>query len=79
MRTIETNKQNSTNANESKKHISTADLNAFKEDSLNSHDLEKFLEHIGSCDYCADLLANSMEEELVSAPVDMKENIFNKG
>lgn len=61
-----------------KKHLSSSDFYAFKQDQLILSDLEKFLEHIGSCDDCSDLLAKSMEEELISAPVDMRMNVINK-
>lgn len=70
--------QNSNNIINNKMHISSADLTAFKQDRLKPTELEEFLRHIGSCDYCSDLLAKSMENQLISAPVDMKANILNK-
>lgn len=60
------------------KHISSSDFTAFKQDQLSLSDLEEFLEHIGSCDLCSDSLAQTMEDELISAPIDMKTNIKNK-
>ncbi len=60
-----------------KEHISSSDISAFHQAQLSQSDLEKFLEHIGSCNKCSNLLAESMEEELISAPFDMKANILN--
>lgn len=57
------------------KHISSLDFIAFKQDQLSLSDLKEFLEHIGSCDLCSDLLAQTMETELITAPIDMKTNI----
>lgn len=59
------------------KHISSSDFTAFKQDQLCLSNLEDFLEHIKSCDLCSDLLAQTMEEELIKAPIDMKTNIIN--
>ncbi len=70
--------QDSNNIIKSRGHISFATLTAFKQDKLKLAELEEFLVHISSCDYCSDLLAKSMDEELISAPVDMKTNIINK-
>lgn len=61
-----------------KRHISPSELSAFKQDQLKLSDLEVFLEHISSCDYCSDLLASVVENDLVQAPIDMKENILKK-
>lgn len=69
--------QESTNVKRDKKHISSSELTAFKQDMLMPSNLEDFLEHITNCDYCANSLAESMEDETISAPVDMKENILN--
>lgn len=62
----------------SRQHISSSDLKAFKQDKLEPAELESFLNHIGSCLYCSDVLAEEMDHELIQAPVDMKENIINK-
>ncbi|HBI73852.1 MAG TPA: hypothetical protein DEG06_05040 [Lachnospiraceae bacterium] len=60
-----------------KKHISQADLSFFLQDKMSSEEKVTFLEHICSCDYCSDLLAQSIEAELITAPVDMKANIIS--
>ncbi len=60
-----------------KEHISASDMTAFQQGQLGQTDLEKFLEHVGSCDKCSYLLVESMEEELISAPFDMKDNILS--
>lgn len=72
------NLQNSDSITKKRRHISSAELTAFKQDKLKTSELEEFLNHIVSCDYCSDLLAESMENQLISAPVDMKANILNK-
>lgn len=61
-----------------KQHISSKELQEFHQNKLTKYDLKRFLEHTSSCDFCADLLAESMEGELVLAPPDMKMNILNK-
>ena len=63
---------------DNKKHISTSDLYAFQKDQLSFSDLEIFLEHIASCDYCSGLLAETIEKEEIFAPFDMKANILNQ-
>lgn len=57
-------------------HVTQNEILAFKTDNMNPQDMEKFLEHICSCDYCSDQFANCMEDELITAPIDMKENIL---
>lgn len=57
-------------------HISHEEFYAFKHNYMNQKDTENFLEHICSCDYCADQFAAMMSEELVEAPRDMKANIL---
>jgi hypothetical protein len=58
------------------KHISQSDLLDFKQDNLNPEETLHFLEHISSCEYCSALFAQSMEEELIIAPIDLKDNIL---
>jgi hypothetical protein len=57
-------------------HISQSEFYAFKHNYMNQKDKEKFLEHICSCDYCADQFAAVMSEEIMEAPRDMKMNIL---
>ena len=49
----------------SRQHISSSDLKAFKQDKLEPAELESFLNHIGSCLYCSDVLAEEMDHELM--------------
>lgn len=57
-------------------HVSQNDLLAFKNNIMDSQAMEEFLEHICSCDYCSEQLAKCMEDELIKAPIGMKENIM---
>ena len=57
-------------------HIPQSDLYAFKHDLLTQKDAEAFLEHICTCNYCADQFASMMSEDLMEAPKEMKENIL---
>lgn len=57
-------------------HISKETLLAFKQDQLNPQELEQFLEHICTCNFCSEQLADCMLEEMVAAPQDMKANIL---
>lgn len=58
------------------KHISNDDLYAFHHDLMNQEDREAFLEHICSCNYCSNLFAASMSENLIKAPQDLKANLL---
>jgi hypothetical protein len=57
-------------------HISKTDLYAFQHNIMKQDDKEQFLEHICSCDYCADQFATMMSEEIITAPKYMKDNIM---
>jgi hypothetical protein len=57
-------------------HVLDKDFITFQNGSMNQIDKEKFLAHISSCDYCADLFASLMSEEIIAAPRDMKANIL---
>lgn len=57
-------------------HISKTDLYTFQHGIMNQKDKEEFLEHICSCDYCADQFAALISEEIIVAPRDMKANIL---
>lgn len=57
-------------------HITEYDLLHFQTDSMNPQEKLLFLEHTCSCNFCSEQLAKAMEEELLTAPVDMKENIM---
>lgn len=58
------------------KHISDKDFYAFQHDFMNQKEREIFLDHIATCNYCADLFATSMSEDLIAAPRDLKTNIL---
>jgi hypothetical protein len=57
-------------------HISKEEFLSFQNNSMNPSDMEKFLTHISSCDYCADQLTAYMAEDIIIAPRDMKDNIL---
>ena len=57
-------------------HTSKSDFDAFKHDLMHQKEKEAFLEHISSCDYCAEQFAASMSEVVIEAPRNMKENIL---
>jgi hypothetical protein len=58
------------------KHISEIDLLAFRQNTMNQKEVENFLEHICSCNYCSDQLAAMMAGEMITAPRDLKDNIL---
>jgi hypothetical protein len=58
-------------------HISETDLIHFHQAKMTAQEKLNFLTHISSCDFCAELFATSVEQELIDAPVDMKSNLFN--
>jgi len=57
-------------------HSSQDDLLKFQHDLMNPQEKVKFLEHISTCDFCTEQFANSMINEKLSAPPDMKKNIL---
>ncbi len=57
-------------------HISEKDYILFQQNLMDQSDLLDFLEHISSCDYCAQQLAAHMNKEIISAPRDLKANIL---
>ena len=57
-------------------HISSEKLIAFKSNKLEDQERMKFIEHMCSCDYCSEQLANIMTDELISAPRDLKTSIL---
>lgn len=59
-----------------RKHISELEFLSFQNNIMSSQDRIKFLEHIGSCDFCAEKLADCLSEEIIVAPRDMKDNIL---
>lgn len=58
------------------KHISDEDYLAFQYDMLMPAQKEEFLEHICTCDSCADRFTMIVSEELLKAPRDLKANIL---
>mgnify|MGYP000939468351 CR=1 FL=1 len=59
-----------------KTHINETDFNAFRDNTMLPEKKLAFLEHIGSCTYCADRFAAFMSQDLIKAPVDLKQNIL---
>ncbi|MDD3173227.1 MAG: hypothetical protein PHF63_06155 [Herbinix sp.] len=59
-----------------KEHISETDYYIFQHGIMNQTDKVKFLEHICSCNYCADQFATLISSEIIAAPRDMKSNIL---
>lgn len=57
-------------------HISDADFILFQQNLMNQTEKVKFLEHINTCDYCAEHFATLMSEDIIIAPRDMKANIL---
>ena len=57
-------------------HISDSEFMDFHRNSMKPEDITGFLEHISSCDSCADRFAASLSEDLITAPKDMKSNIL---
>jgi len=60
-------------------HISKISLNKFKEGSLSDNEMVLLAEHISLCQNCADVLANSFNNnELAYAPVGFEQEILSK-
>lgn len=61
-----------------KQHRSKDDFLAFQRDELSPEELIHFLEHTSSCIFCSQQLADCMNEDTITAPKDMKENILKE-
>jgi len=60
-------------------HISKISLNKFKEGYLSDNEILMIAEHISLCENCADVLANSFDnDELACAPVGFQQEILSK-
>jgi anti-sigma factor RsiW len=57
-------------------HIDEKALTAFRLNQLSAKETEALLEHICSCDFCSGLFADSMKEDLVRAPRDLKDKLM---
>ena len=58
------------------KHITESELYAFRHELMSQEDKENFLAHICTCNYCSDLFAEAMSEEMITAPRNMKDNLL---
>jgi hypothetical protein len=64
---------------ETKQHISPEMLTQFHKNELSKEDYFMVLEHISNCTYCADLFAQSFDEnQLIQAPHYLKDSIMEK-
>lgn len=61
-----------------KPHIDTKDLQAFHHGELTSQQEQDLLEHIGSCEHCAALFAQSFDQDLAHMPSNLKTTIIEK-
>jgi len=59
-------------------HIEKKVLDAFQKNELESAEYIQVLEHIKSCDYCAENLASLEEESTIQAPQYLKDQIVNR-
>lgn len=60
-------------------HIKEELLTKFQDHTLDKNELTTMLEHIGTCDYCAEELAFSQQQtELMKAPDYLKGQIINR-
>ena len=60
-------------------HLTKTSLKGFKEGSLRDDELILITEHICNCEGCADMLANSFNDnELVTAPSGFQEEVLSK-
>ncbi len=61
-----------------KGHMTRDWLEAFENGTLERTELEKLLEHVGRCDHCAEAFADFLEEDLLSPPAYLREEILEK-
>ncbi len=57
-------------------HLTGAQIDAFRHELMDKEEKELFLGHICNCDYCSNLFAEAMSEEMIAAPRDLKDNIL---
>jgi hypothetical protein len=58
-------------------HISQAELIQFQNDLMDPQEKIKFLEHISTCDFCAEQFADGMIGQTLTAPPDLKGNLLS--
>jgi len=59
-------------------HIENEELVQFQKGDLDSVRMVELLEHIANCDYCADKLINMESQELMPAPVYLKDQMIKR-
>lgn len=59
-------------------HISEHKLISFCKGEANENEYINILEHISICDKCATNYVKCIEEDIINAPVDFKQNIIRK-
>lgn len=60
------------------KHLTHDELLALRFDELNPTDTLTLMEHISSCDFCANQFIHIMSEEMITAPKDLKRSILEE-
>lgn len=59
-------------------HINNNDLRTFQNQEMNTDELIAFLEHLNTCDYCLEQLADAQSNPSNAAPAYMKEAIMKR-
>lgn len=59
-------------------HLSEEQLEAFMSGKVSAEEKGQMYTHIKTCDYCAELLAACLEEDLLSPPAYLQEEILEK-
>ena len=59
-------------------HVTEEWLNAWRDGLLNHEEEYAMLAHIGCCEYCADRLAQILEEDPIQPPAYLKEEILER-
>ena len=57
-------------------HITNEEFIQFHKNELSEQELTLLLQHVSTCTYCAERFAESFEPFLISAPVNLKEQIL---
>lgn len=63
---------------EQKGHLTEEMLKAWMTGTLSQEEERKLLVHAGNCNYCAELLADCLEQDQVQPPVYLQEEILEK-
>lgn len=59
-------------------HITEEEMSSLVQNTLDADSLAHFMEHIATCDFCAEHYAAAIEKDLISTPPDFKKQVLDE-